>query len=611
MPDHRVFTVYTSGTPDSRKVLKWGVSRFGNRPDPEVEAAVGAYHELGKTALYTGWVPEPMRFESAEKMLAHRIRNAKARVRKKDALFYDDQLAKELSRPKYTIDACRADLAIKKQLEENYIAKWWAEHTEAKRVYAGERPAWKTKVLAARGIEDIEAVLVEVGMTRHQLIGESAYVDDKGQFVMVGPGVAGNYAWYRHNDLKGYDRGNRIKIRAASGTGDVAGGAGGFFTDRAAAEAALAEYAKKNGWSEAGPGDAPGSKPATARLVAHTDDPLFSADQDPGWSMRKRIRNAKTVEEIEAEFVRQGLVSAGFMVDRRIEEKYRSILSIEHEDYVSDGAIEELLVAIEDRVATPGIVSNALKKVAGLDNIRETIEAVKATIADQLGDLIETYKYESHDEGKSIETYLDGLLSAVENHPIPSAVPEGAASGQNPGTGSDSGRGTISDDGGVGSPLRYDPGTNRHNGQKLTRGDILTDDDGNRYALDRDSGFMLTLTRLTETGKPSGMESVSVDPTDKTRFKNLHPAGGNIYDEPGPAPPKQVGEIHRIGQIGESRTVAVERIEGVDYELFQALEGDKGAVRIYDADSGEVVSLTIYPSIELAEASYREAVGNA
>ena len=79
--------------------------------------------------------------------------------------------------------------------------------------------------------------------------------------------------------------------------------------------------------------------------------------------------------------------------------------------------------------------------------------------------------------------------------------------------------------------LRYDPATNRHNGTKLTRGDVLVDNEGNRYALDRDSGFTLTAARLDENNKESGLVSFSVDPTDKTRFLNVRIDGTNLYKE--------------------------------------------------------------------------------
>ena len=70
-------------------------------------------------------------------------------------------------------------------------------------------------------------------------------------------------------------------------------------------------------------------------------------------------------------------------------------------------------------------------------------------------------------------------------------------------------------------PLSYDPATNRHSGQKLERGTVLNDAEGNRYQLERNGGFMLTVDKLNEQGQPIGTESFSVDPTDKDRYKPL------------------------------------------------------------------------------------------
>jgi hypothetical protein len=81
-------------------------------------------------------------------------------------------------------------------------------------------------------------------------------------------------------------------------------------------------------------------------------------------------------------------------------------------------------------------------------------------------------------------------------------------------------------------PLRYDPSTNRHSGEKLVRGDVFTDDQGSRYALDRDQGYMLSVTKIDDNNKPVGAFSISVDPTDKARYVPLTPSGENIYAAP-------------------------------------------------------------------------------
>lgn len=82
------------------------------------------------------------------------------------------------------------------------------------------------------------------------------------------------------------------------------------------------------------------------------------------------------------------------------------------------------------------------------------------------------------------------------------------------------------------SPLKYDPNTNTHNGKVLKRGDVLTDSAGKRlFAVERNNGYMLSVTELGADMKPTGKEySVSVDPTDKPRFYPLVATGKNIFD---------------------------------------------------------------------------------
>lgn len=77
--------------------------------------------------------------------------------------------------------------------------------------------------------------------------------------------------------------------------------------------------------------------------------------------------------------------------------------------------------------------------------------------------------------------------------------------------------------------LQYDPSVDRYNGEKLTRGDILTDTYGNRYALDRANGFMLTIDKLGENNRVMDTTSVSVDKTDTTRYMALTRTGENLY----------------------------------------------------------------------------------
>lgn len=77
--------------------------------------------------------------------------------------------------------------------------------------------------------------------------------------------------------------------------------------------------------------------------------------------------------------------------------------------------------------------------------------------------------------------------------------------------------------------------------------------------------------------------------------------------------PKKVGDAQRI--MGIDAVVAkTERIDGIDYELYNAnkLKDERGVVRTFDADSGEVINAgTTFPTFDQAETSYNEAVRRA
>jgi hypothetical protein len=106
----------------------------------------------------------------------------------------------------------------------------------------------------------------------------------------------------------------------------------------------------------------------------------------------------------------------------QIEEKYKDILSISTEDepyeYVS--GIGDLYEKIFNYEILPEKLNDFLSKVSS-DLKQSTILDIKAAIADCLGDMIETYRYESTEEGQVIEDYLDGLLDVVRMQEISSA----------------------------------------------------------------------------------------------------------------------------------------------------------------------------------------------
>jgi hypothetical protein len=91
------------------------------------------------------------------------------------------------------------------------------------------------------------------------------------------------------------------------------------------------------------------------------------------------------------------------IVENHINTKYADILEIETEDFTDD-----VLAGIDDATISPEDLDKYLKKA---DNT--TIERAKSVIADQLGELIETYKYEGQEDGEKREKYLDSLLDVV------------------------------------------------------------------------------------------------------------------------------------------------------------------------------------------------------
>jgi hypothetical protein len=107
---------------------------------------------------------------------------------------------------------------------------------------------------------------------------------------------------------------------------------------------------------------------------------------------------------------------------RQIEEKYKDILSISTEDepyeYVSGiGDLYEKIINYE----IPSQKLNDFLSKVSRDLKPSAIQDIKAAIADGLGDMIETYRYESTEEGQDIEDYLDGLLDVVRKHEISAA----------------------------------------------------------------------------------------------------------------------------------------------------------------------------------------------
>lgn len=70
-----------------------------------------------------------------------------------------------------------------------------------------------------------------------------------------------------------------------------------------------------------------------------------------------------------------------------------------------------------------------------------------------------------------------------------------------------------------------------------------------------------------------------------------------------------IGDVQRI--MGMEAVVAdVKCIDGVDYELYAGINGG-GAIRVFDVDSGEVVTMKPFKSFNAASAKFEDTIRRA
>ena len=99
------------------------------------------------------------------------------------------------------------------------------------------------------------------------------------------------------------------------------------------------------------------------------------------------------------------------LVERRIRKKYKDILATEESE-----APHDIYDGIQEGTVNPKDID---KYIESADNKTKATTDIQAAIADRIGDLIETHKYESFTEGRQVEKYIDSLLAAIEPHKIP------------------------------------------------------------------------------------------------------------------------------------------------------------------------------------------------
>lgn len=125
---------------------------------------------------------------------------------------------------------------------------------------------------------------------------------------------------------------------------------------------------------------------------------------EPGSSDRAR-RMQEEIRRSEREITEMPEYTK--MVEDRINRKYDRIIRLPEVDYQ-----DPLLDLVEQGEISAGELDAALAETSDPDFVRD----VQAVLAEHLGDLKETFRYEGDSEGAAIEKWLDGMLSVAARH---------------------------------------------------------------------------------------------------------------------------------------------------------------------------------------------------
>jgi hypothetical protein len=171
-------------------------------------------------------------------------------------------------------------------------------------------------------------------------------------------------------------------------------------------------------------------------------------------------------------------VDSGSLSDKRIDKKYEKLLkasSIIKEDGLSHGDYQPII----DMARTPKALE---KKINRAHNKDKYILNTEAAIADLLGDLHETYKYEGFKEGQAQEAYIDSLLEVIERNKIS----RDTLSDNIQGTGLDSKTGPVSSDRGI----KKQPSKQPPKAETKRTATIINHPDGDGYAIKLGKGYV-------------------------------------------------------------------------------------------------------------------------
>ena len=110
-------------------VLRWGLSRYGDNHDPEMEAAVGAFRAIGDgTGFYVSFTPDKApRMKTPEQVQAQRIRNMQRRAAKLP-LFTAEIESRQITKDYFSIEHAEQSQRDRSCVHRKFAEEFWQKH---------------------------------------------------------------------------------------------------------------------------------------------------------------------------------------------------------------------------------------------------------------------------------------------------------------------------------------------------------------------------------------------------------------------------------------------------------------------------------------------------
>ena len=100
--------------------------------------------------------------------------------------------------------------------------------------------------------------------------------------------------------------------------------------------------------------------------------------------------------------------------EKRIKEKYARIIDLPEVDGDLTPDESDLFTDVDDLDVSPTEFLRGILKISGDAIGGYDYDRARSVIADRLGELMETYRYEGFEEGRELELYIDKLLAATD-----------------------------------------------------------------------------------------------------------------------------------------------------------------------------------------------------